>query len=213
MRDISDHKCAAANIESFSQPGLQFVEQKEQLGTGHAARQTETGLEGFEGDILILNGDMPFIQPQSLKNLVVWHRQVQADCTLLTLKTSKAMDFGRVVRDKNNSILRIVEEREATAEEKKVDEFNTGVYCFDKDLFYKALGGLVDNNVQKEYYLTDTILYVVDGGFALDSVVVNDVEEFFGINSQADLRHAELILKRRTPSGKRAPFTRNLQDH
>ncbi len=181
---------------TFPDPKLEFVEQKEQLGTGHAAQQTESCLKDFEGDILVLCGDMPLIRPATLKNLIQKHRQSEAACTLLTLKDKKGeiKDFGRILRDGNQSITGIVEHKDATEEEKKVEEYNSGVYCFDKRLFYKVLSGVGNSNSQNEYYLTDTIKYFVQNKHSVQSVQTDDSDEIFGINSPEDLKKAEQLL-------------------
>jgi len=182
---------------AFPDPKLEFVEQKEQLGTGHAAQQTESFFKDFEGDILVLCGDMPLIRASTLKDLIRRHRQSKASCTLLTLKdkSGKISDFGRILRDQDNSITRIVENKDATDEEKKVKEYNSGVYCFDKELFYKALIALDNSNSQGEYYLTDTIKYFVQNKCSVQSVQTEDSDEILGINSPEDLKKAEQLLR------------------
>jgi len=184
--------------EVFSDRGLIFAEQKEQLGTGHAAQQAESALSDFSGDVLIVCGDMPFIKSQTLIDLVNKHRETGAGCTVLTLKTSEKKDFGRIIRDGNRAVAKIVEQKDASESEKKVDEFNSGVYCFDKSLFCKALGLIGNNNAQKEYYLTDTIEYIVMNGFAVETVQIRDAVQLSGINSQEDLQEAERILTEQT---------------
>jgi UDP-N-acetylglucosamine diphosphorylase/glucosamine-1-phosphate N-acetyltransferase len=184
--------------EVFSDRGLIFAEQKEQLGTGHAAQQAESALSDFSGDVLIVCGDMPFIKSQTLIDLVNKHRETGAGCTVLTLKTSEKKDFGRIIRGGNRAVAKIVEQKDASESEKKVDEFNSGVYCFDKSLFCKALGSIGNNNAQKEYYLTDTIEYIVMSGFAVETVQIRDAVQLSGINSQEDLQEAERILTEQT---------------
>jgi len=181
---------------AFPDPELEFVEQREQLGTGHAAQQTESCFRDFEGDILVLCGDMPLIRASTLKNLVTKHRQSQAACTLLTLKDKKGdvKDFGRILRDGDQSITGIVENKDATEQEKRVDEYNSGVYCFDKGLFYKALCAIDNSNSQNEYYLTDTIKYFVQNKCSVQSVQTEDSDEIFGINSPEDLEKAKQLL-------------------
>ena len=105
-------------------------------------------------------------------------------------------DFGRIIRDDKGSILKIVEFRDASEKEKNVDEFNSGVYCFDKNLFFKALSSVGDNNLQKEYYLTDTIEYFVKSGHAIASLQTEDTEEIIGINSSDDLKRVERLLEK-----------------
>ncbi len=184
----------------FSHRKLEFVLQGEQLGTGHAARQAEQTLKGFNGNILVLCGDMPLIKAETLARLLKHHKDTRAKCTVLTLKNNEKHDFGRIIRDVHGSILKIVEQRDASAEEKNVDEFNSGVYCFDNALFFKALSCIGDDNVQKEYYLTDTLEYSVKNGYAVESVQTDDADEIFGINSPNDLKRAERLLKNLRPS-------------
>ena len=183
---------------AFPDPKLEFVEQKEQLGTGHAARQTESCFKDFAGDILVLCGDMPLIRAATLKNLIKKHRESQAVCTLLTLKDNqgKIKDFGRILRDSDQSITGIVEHKDATEQEKKIDEYNSGVYCFDKALFYKALKSIGTGNSQNEYYLTDAIKYFVERECSVQSVQTDNSDEIFGINSPEDLKTAEQLLRR-----------------
>ncbi len=180
--------------EIFSNRDIEFVLQEEQLGTGHAARQTEQTLANFEGYILVLCGDMPLLKAETLERLLQQHKESSAKCSVLTLKSKPDNDFGRIIRDVNGSFLRIVEYRDASAEEKNVDEFNSGVYCFDKSLFFKALPCIGDGNVQKEYYLTDTLEYSVKCGFPVASVQTVDTDEIIGINTPDDLRRAEQLL-------------------
>lgn len=183
---------------AFPDPKLEFVEQKEQLGTGHAAQQTESCFMDFEGDILVLCGDMPLVRSATLKNLLEKHRLSKADCTVLTLKDKmgKIKDFGRILRDEDQSVTGIVENKDATEQEKKVDEYNSGIYCFDKILFYKALSAIDNSNSQNEYYLTDTIKYFVQHKHSVQSVQTDDSDEILGINSPEDLKKAEQLLCR-----------------
>ena len=183
--------------EKFSNRGLEFVLQEEQLGTGHAARQTEQVLNDFKGNnVLLLCGDMPLIKAETLERLLLEHKKVAAKCSVLTLKSKKKHDFGRIIRDVDGAILKIVEHRDASAQEKIVDEFNSGVYCFDKVLFFKALFYLGDDNVQKEYYLTDTLEYAMKNGYPVAWVQIEDTDEIFGINSPEDLKRAEKLLEK-----------------
>ena len=186
--------------ESFSNRGLIFVEQKEQLGTGHAAQQAKLALHDFTGDVLVVCGDMPLIKSQTLVDLVTRHREKKSACTVLTLKSSEKKDFGLVIRDEQGSVSKIVECKDASEDEKKVDEFNSGVYCFDKHLFLKALDEIDNNNIQKEYYLTDTIEYIVNNGFLVESLQIRDNTQLLGINTQEDLSLAEKILMGETKS-------------
>jgi UDP-N-acetylglucosamine diphosphorylase/glucosamine-1-phosphate N-acetyltransferase len=183
---------------AFPDPKREFIEQKEQLGTGHAAQQTESCFKGFAGDILVLCGDMPLIRAATLKNLINKHRDSKAVCTILTLKDNKGKikDFGRILRDENQRVTRIVENKDATEQEKKIEEYNSGVYCFDNILLYKALNALEPDNEQNEYYLTDAVEYFVENECSVESVQTEDADEIIGINSPEDLKKAEQLLNR-----------------
>ena len=182
----------------FSNHELEFAEQKEQLGTGHAVRQAESVLADFEGDVLVVCGDMPFVKSTTLATLLERHRETGALCTLLTLKTPEKKDFGCIIRDEKGAVVKIVEQKDASIEEKKVYEFNAGVYCFDKCFLFNALASLDNDNAQKEFYLTDTIRYIVESGFGVEAVQIQDAAELFGINSIKDLERAEQFLAEQT---------------
>lgn len=180
--------------EAFADREVEFVIQHEQLGTGHAAQQAKEKLENFKGLVLVLCGDMPLIRPETLQQMVVGHRASEAKCTVLTLKSDGCHDFGRIIRDEKGLILKIVEFKDASDVEKKVDEFNSGVYCFDNELFFKALEHIDSNNAQQEYYLTDTIEYLVRKRYPVQATQTQDANEILGINSPDDLNRAERLL-------------------
>jgi len=184
--------------------GVSFVRQEQQLGTGHAAQQADRALSDFKGDVLILCGDMPLLKPETLCSLVTQHRDSKAACTLLSLKTDEVRDFGRVVRSPKGVVERIVEHRDASDREKTIDEYNAGVYCFDKDILFKALEALDNNNAQTEYYLTDTIDYLYREGLSIQSLQTRDALEIFGINSPEDLKRAEAIMLQRSADSGRS---------
>jgi len=184
--------------QTFSNRDFEFVLQEEQLGTGHAAYQTEKLLTNFEGNVLVLCGDMPLIKTETIIRLLNQHKKIAAKCTVLTLKTRLNNDFGRIIRDDKGLISKIVEFRDASEKEKNIDEFNSGVYCFDKKLFFNALSSVGDNNIQKEHYLTDTIEYSVKSGYRVFSVQTENTEEIIGINSPDDLKRIEGLLEKKT---------------
>ena len=174
---------------------VEFVEQEEQLGTGHAVLQAQAALEDFEGDVLILCGDMPLIQSSTLQTLLQKHHEAGAGCALLSLKTNEKKDFGRVVRSPEGDVLRIVEARDATAQEKTIDEYNSGVYCFNKGILFKALASVDTRNAQGEYYLTDTVGILSQNGHNVVCHSTRDADEILGINSSEDLEKAEKIIQ------------------
>ena len=126
--------------------------------------------------------------------MVAGHRESEAKCTVLTLKSDGCHDFGRIIRDEKGVILKIVEFKDASDVEKNVDEFNSGVYCFDSELFFKALGDVESDNAQNEYYLTDTIEYLVRKRYPVQATQTQDANEILGINSPDDLNRAERLL-------------------
>jgi UDP-N-acetylglucosamine diphosphorylase/glucosamine-1-phosphate N-acetyltransferase len=174
---------------------IEFVEQKEQLGTGHAVMQAQVALEDFEGSVLILCGDMPLVQSSTLQTLLQMHHESGAGCTLLSLKTKEKKDFGRVVRGPEGAVLRIVEARDASEQEKTIDEYNSGVYCFNKGILFKALASVDTSNAQGEYYLTDTVGILSRNGHDVVCHSTQDVDEILGINSSEDLEKAEKIVQ------------------
>ena len=180
--------------QAFADRGVEFVLQHEQLGTGHAAKQAKEKLENFKGLVLVLCGDMPLIRPDTLLEMVAGHRASGAKCTVLTLKSDGLHDFGRIIRDEKGLILKIVEFKDASDVEKKVDEFNSGVYCFDSGLFFKALEHVDSNNAQNEYYLTETREYLVRKRYPVQATQTQNANEILGINSPDDLNRAEQLL-------------------
>jgi len=174
---------------------VEFVEQKEQLGTGHAVLQAQAALDDFEGSVLILCGDMPLIQSSTLQTLLQLHHESGAGCTLLSLKTKEKKDFGRVVRGPQEAVLRIVEARDASEQEKTIDEYNSGVYCFNKSILFKALASVDTRNAQGEYYLTDTVGILSEDGHVVVCHSTQDADEILGINSSEDLAKAEKIVQ------------------
>ncbi|MGP0566453.1 MULTISPECIES: NTP transferase domain-containing protein [unclassified Nitrospina] len=176
---------------------VEFVEQAQQLGTGHAVQQAEAVLADFSGDVLILCGDMPLIRTETLSGLVSLHRERGAACTLLSLKSKEKRDFGRVIRTPGGRVDGIVENKDATPQEKTVDEYNSGVYCFQKSILFKALKGVDNRNAQQEYYLTDTIARINREGLAVEAIQTSDASELIGINSLEDLNAAERLFSQR----------------
>ena len=174
---------------------IEFVEQDKQLGTGHAVLQAQAALEDFEGDVLVLCGDMPLIKSSTLQDLLRLHHKTDARCTLLSLKTKQKKDFGRIVRSPEGAVLRIVEVRDASEQEITIDEYNSGVYCFDKGILFRTLASVDSSNAQGEYYLTDTVGILSRDGHVVACHSTQNADEVFGINSSEDLKKAERIAQ------------------
>ncbi len=175
----------------------EYVEQTEQLGTGHALMMTKDVLKDFHGNILVLAGDTPFLMAPILKKLVQHHKKKKASATMMTAIIDPPPAYGRIVRDSSGRILRIVEERDASKKEKKITEVNTSHYCFQSDKVFPLLSSLQQNNDQGEYYLTDVIQLLVQEGSRVETLTADDPNVLVGINSRSDLDNACRILQQK----------------
>ncbi|WP_293347983.1 MULTISPECIES: bifunctional UDP-N-acetylglucosamine diphosphorylase/glucosamine-1-phosphate N-acetyltransferase GlmU [unclassified Microcoleus] len=174
-------------------PPLEFVEQTEQLGTGHAIQQLLPHLQGFQGDLLVLNGDVPLLRAETIKQLMAIHQQHKNSATILTANLPNPQGYGRVFTDSQNFVQQIVEDRDCTTAQKKNQRINAGVYCFHWPHLEKILPDLKADNDQKEYYLTDTVS-ILSPVMAVD---VEDYQEILGINDRKHLATASDILQAR----------------
>jgi len=185
-------------------PGLvlDFVEQHVQRGTGDAV---SVGLTAYpdeelddEADVIVLPGDTPLLRAGTIARLVAAHRDADAACTVLTARVPDPTGYGRVVRSRDGRVHRIVEEVDATDEERAIDEVNTSIYCFRRSVLAPALRRLSPENAQGEYYLTDVVEVLHDAGYPVISVVADDFRETQGVNDRVQLAAAEAELRRRT---------------
>jgi bifunctional UDP-N-acetylglucosamine pyrophosphorylase / glucosamine-1-phosphate N-acetyltransferase len=172
-------------------PGLESVVQAEQRGTGHAVRCAMEALSGFEGDVIVLYGDVPLVRPETLAALLAAHRREDAALTLLTLHFADPTGYGRIVRDGAGRIRGIVEERDASPAERAITEINPGFYCIRSDVLWPLIGRLQPNNAQGELYLTDVVGLAAADGRRVGSVAVADADEVAGVNSRAELAWME----------------------
>ncbi|MBD1832115.1 bifunctional UDP-N-acetylglucosamine diphosphorylase/glucosamine-1-phosphate N-acetyltransferase GlmU [Cyanobacteria bacterium FACHB-472] len=172
---------------------LEFVEQTEQLGTGHAVQQLLPHLEGFADDLLVLNGDVPLLRPQTIQNLLQTHKTNQNAATLLTAHLPNPKGYGRVFCNGQNLVKEIVEDRDCTPAQKQNRRINAGVYCFKWSQLEKVLPQLVANNDQQEYYLTDAVKFMAP----VMAVDVEDYQEILGINDRKQMASAYEILQER----------------
>ena len=180
-----------------------FVWQNEQLGTGHAVNAAREFLENADSTLLILSGDVPMIRHETLAALVqqhYHHRGRGAACTILTVKLDDPSGYGRIVRDDAGFFSKIVEQKDATDEEKRIHEINSGIYCFDTKKLFAALSKVKNNNVQGEYYLTDVPSLLREAGEDVSLYNHTDAREVSGINNRAELADLERIFCRRTIS-------------
>jgi UDP-N-acetylglucosamine diphosphorylase/glucosamine-1-phosphate N-acetyltransferase len=182
--------------ENFKDEGLIFVEQREQLGTGHAVMQAREKFENFAGVILILCGDVPLLSMETIRNLFDSHIKERAVVTVLTALMSNPFGYGRIIKKPTGEVIKIVEERDASGEEKQVKEINSGIYCVDSRFLFDAVGEIKNDNAQKEYYLTDIIEIACKRNLAVRAVIADDAEEIMGINTTDDLQRAEERMAR-----------------
>ncbi|CDM97185.1 MULTISPECIES: bifunctional UDP-N-acetylglucosamine diphosphorylase/glucosamine-1-phosphate N-acetyltransferase GlmU [Limnospira] len=178
-------------VAKYPDAGLEFVEQKQQLGTGHAIQQVLPYLQDFTGDLLVLNGDVPLLRPHTLQQLMTIHKQQGNAATILTANLPNPTGYGRVFCDSKNLVKEIVEHRDCTEAQKQNHRINAGVYCFNWQALAKILPHLKADNDQQEYYLTDTV-HDLDPVMAVD---VEDFREIMGINNRRHLAAAHEVFQ------------------
>ena len=178
--------------------GLQFATQQPQLGTGHALLQAEPALQGRQGTVVLLSGDVPLLRASTLEKLVAVHAERGAAATVLTAVIEEPDGYGRIVRDGDGRITAIVEHKDATAEQREIAEINSGIYAFDLAPLFGALKEVGASNAQGEYYLPDLVSIYRSRGLVVETVVADDPEEILGVNSRKELAYVTSILKSRT---------------
>ena len=177
---------------ALADDGVSFAVQTEQRGTGHAVLAARDHLGG-DGDVLVVYGDMPLLTGATLRRLRDRRREVDAAGVALTITLDNPPDFGRIVRDEQGRVQRVVEVRDASAEELAIREVNVGAYCFSSAELLPALERLRSDNAQGEYYLTDVLGILVDDGHRVETVATDDLEETLGINDLLHLAFAEKL--------------------
>jgi len=182
---------------SLAGRAVTFVVQDPPLGTGDAARQALRAVPPGNGPVLVLGGDTPLLQPQTLARLVSLRLARNLDLAFLSFRPPEPGAFGRVVRDARGRVRRIVEDRNASSREKKIGEVNAGVYCFAPDALARALAKIVRNPVSKEYYLTDAVEILAAGRGRVEAIEAEDWREAWGVNTRRDLAAAEEMERRR----------------
>ena len=175
---------------------ISYVIQEEQLGTGHAVKQAEEKIKNYNGDILIINGDIPLIQKETLVNFYNEYKKENADGIVLTAIFDNPFSYGRIFKE-NDRVLKIVEEKEANEEQKKIKEVNAGVYIFKAQHLAYALGKINNNNEKGEYYLTDVIEILASENKKIISYSLEDSMEIQGVNSKVELALVSRVLRER----------------
>ena len=173
------------------------VLQSPQLGTGHAVSMICPMLENYSGQVLILCGDTPLITEDTLKKFVEYHKENKSDITVMSAIFENPTNYGRIVRDSDNSLKCIVEEKDATLEQKAIKEVNAGIYCINWAKVKSAFSQLTSNNAQGEYYLTDIIEWGKKNGLSVNAYIMENNIETFGINSRVQLAEALKLLQKR----------------
>ncbi len=175
---------------------IQYVEQAEQLGTGHAILIAKEKIEELKEDVLITYGDTPLLTEKTLSEMRRLFTEKNLDCILLECKVSDPFGYGRIIKE-NGNVVDIIEEKEATEEEKKINEVNTGVYIFKYDKLISSIEKIDNNNSKGEYYLTDAIKVLANIGAKVETYQIGDEDEVLGVNSKAQLAQASRILRNR----------------
>ena len=170
---------------------LKYVTQIEQLGTGHAVLQTEELLKNNKGHIIILYGDVPNIKASTLRPIIDEHIINNRDLTLITAEIDDPSGYGRIIRDKNGNLLKIVEEKDCDDDERKIKEWNPGIYIFKIPEIFEVLNNIRTNNASKEYYLTDAIGLAQQSNMQINAIKITNSNEVIGINTADQLEELE----------------------
>lgn len=173
---------------------IKFAHQDEQLGTGHALMQTKELLENFDGDVLILSGDVPLMKYETVMKFLNYHYDNHFQASMLSAIFENPFGYGRVIRDENGTLLETVEEKDADDEQRKIKEINSGIYIVNCKLLFEALQTLKTDNAQGEYYLTDIFKYFRDKKIKIGAVAVDDNLEITGINTVEQLEELEKLI-------------------
>ena len=190
----------ADKVEKFVKENYKCAKtvlQSPQLGTGHAVSMVCPELENYNGTVLILCGDTPLIKEETLKKFVEFHQNQNSDITVMSTIFDNPANYGRIIRETDNSLKCIVEEKDATPEQKSVKEVNAGIYCLDWTKVKSAFGQLKSNNAQGEYYLTDIISWGKTQNLNVNAYILEDSSEIYGINSRINLAQAAKMMNKR----------------
>ena len=190
--------CGAEQVQTAVRgwPGVRFVIQEPQLGTGHALMQSESALSGSDGTLVLLTGDVPMVRSATLQDLVAFHRDTDAAATVLTATVPRPFGYGRIVRSRGQ-ITRIVEERDATPAQRNIREINSGIYALKLKPLFDALRQIASENAQDEYYLTDLISIYRRRKLVVETVSIEKAGEVRGINSRTELAEVGAVVRQK----------------
>ena len=184
--------------ETMKGRDLIYAHQAKQLGTAHAVLQADNALRDFAGDVLILCGDVPLLLPSTIEGLLETHWSSGAAITVMTALLDDPGSYGRIVKNREGEVLKIVEARDASTEEKKIKEINTGIYCAENAFLSEAVRKIGNKNAQGEYYFTDILEIARRENRKTGSFIIDDPTEAMGINTTDDLKVAEKIMRDRS---------------
>lgn len=188
---------SSEEVKEYMGNKVSYAKQEQQLGTGHAVMQAREFLENREGQVVIMYGDMPLVTTKTISLAVDYHKEKGNAATIITADFDNPAGYGRIVRNGKNEVEEIVEDRDASDEQKEIKEINSGIYCFDISALKDALNELDNNNDQGEYYLTDTIKILISKGLKVGAVKIEDRDELAGINDRIQLADAAKVLRKR----------------
>jgi len=192
---VVGHKADVVKEALAHHRDVEFALQSEQLGTGHAVMMAREQLADYDGPVLVLTGDTPLLKASSLARLLKEQRDHQASCVVGTARTENNEGLGRIVRDAQGEFLRIVEQKDATPDERTITEINTGCFAYDCRSLFTALTDVRPNNLQAEYYLTDCAEILRKAGKVVRAACLFEISEAMGVNTQEQLQEVERVMK------------------
>ncbi len=181
-------------IEATRDKSVEWVVQEQPLGTGDAVKSCSEAMSGYEGDVLILSGDVPLLKGDTIRRAYDLHKSTGAAATVFTFEPDNATGYGRIIKGDEGELLGIVEHKDATEEQLKIGEVNSGIYFFQSELLFEALKEVTNDNASGEYYLTDTIHILADENKRMSAYLVKDADETAGVNSKEQLTEMEKML-------------------
>ena len=181
-------------IEELKDQHIEFAIQDQQLGTGHAVQMAEDLLKDWEGDVLILSGDVPLLSAKTLQTLLDLHQSTKSHASVLTTVVDNPHGYGRILRNKDNTLDKIVEEKDADEDIRRIKEINSGIYLFKKELLFSKLRSVKNENTQNEYYLPDVLPIMLKENYTVSLCITQNSEEIHGINTIEQLQDLEKQL-------------------
>ncbi len=187
----------AEDVKSYLGNGVEYIFQSEQLGTGHAVLQAKDAFEHEEGITIVICGDTPLVQTQTLIQMINIHKEAQSAATILTAILENPHGYGRIIRDDQQFVTAIIEQKDCNQKQALIHEINTGTYCFDTQKLFRCLSQITNNNQQKEYYLTDVIRILHTQNEVVRGYCLEKSSESIGINDRVALAEAQAIMQER----------------